>query len=178
VRVPFPVKRSCAADSLYFCLHVNKAEGVTLAETEKQLPVGYEGVSAADILRASESFGVPAAGLRSNLRELAGLHRPCILHVNDDHFITFVRVDGDRLILFDNTLGLINCSESWFRHQYAWRGDAIVIGTRTPGWLSFLQSEGFLLFSAGVFLTACGVRFLLATTTGRLRRSLGHDPAS
>lgn len=166
VKVRFQVtptpRRTCGAESLYFCLTFSGRDKITLAEAVKKLPAGYRGVSAADIVRLCASLDVPVHAMRTTFAELNSLETPSILHVNDEHFISFVRLEGDRVLLFDNTIGLLDCSQEWFKQQYQWHGDALVLRSRSALVLSFLQTKRFLFLTAGLFAIICGLYLLPA----------------
>jgi ABC-type bacteriocin/lantibiotic exporter with double-glycine peptidase domain len=166
-------RRTCGAEALRFCLLASGRSTPTLAEIQKQMPLGYEGVSAADMAELCRSLGVPARGVRTTLTELARAPTPSILHVDDSHFIVLVGLEGDRVVLFDNTIGLFDCTRDWFRQYYKWRGDALVLGPRTEPLWFFLRSPWSVLLSAGVFLSGCGLYFLLV----RAPRPAGRQTA-
>lgn len=160
-------RRTCAAETLCFCLLLQGRSAPSLAEMEKQLPIGYEGVSAAEMAKLCESAGVPIRARQTTIPDLALLSSPSILHVEDSHFIVFVRLDGDRLVLFDNMIGLLDCSRGWFRERYQWRGTALVLGERTTPLWFLLRSPWPVAFSAGLFATMLGLHMLLAHAAKR-----------
>jgi hypothetical protein len=71
--------------------------------------------------------------IRTNMQELDNCACPLIMHVNDNHFITYLGKKEDRLILFDNGIGLFDCTRGWFTKYYRWDGAAIMLGPPSPG---------------------------------------------
>lgn len=155
-------RRTCAAETLRFCLLLQDRSAPSLAEMEKRLPLGYEGVSAVEMAKLCESADISIRAIQTTLPDLALLASPSILHVEDSHFIVFVRLEGDRLVLFDNMIGLLDCSRKWFHEHYQWRGTALVLGERTTPLWFLLRSPWPVAFSAGLFVTMFGLHLLLA----------------
>lgn len=155
-------RRTCAAETLRFCLLLQGRTAPTLAEIEKHLSVGYQGVSAADMAELCGSVGTPIRAIKTTFEDLKRLSSPSILHVDDSHFVVFVRSDGERLVLFDNMIGLFDCSRDWFHEHYQWRGTALVLGERTSSLWFFFRSPWALSFSAGVFVMMVGLHLLFA----------------
>lgn len=161
-RVPVPSRRTCGAESLCFALKVAGHGHIRLAEIEGSLPVGYHGVSAAAVAELCRSRNVPVQAVHTTLSGLNAYPAPAILHVNDSHFVVVVRSVGGRVLLFDNTVGLLDCPRGWFQRRYSWRCEALVLCEAPPVFLSLFQDRRGLLLSAGLFLAACGCYLLPA----------------
>jgi ABC-type bacteriocin/lantibiotic exporter with double-glycine peptidase domain len=158
-------RRTCAAEALRFCLLLQGRSLPTLTEIERKLPIGYDGVSAADMADLCESAGIPIRAVKTTLDDLSILSSPSILHVDDRHFIVVVKIEGKRLLLFDNAVGLIDCTRGWFRENYQWSGTALVLGERTSSLWFFFRSPWSLSLSAGVLVMILGIRLLTLRST-------------
>ncbi len=112
-----------------------------MPKLREALPIGYSGVSAAQLAETCQELGVEVHPVRTNLHELATYAAPSILHVNRDHFIALLGRDGARLVVFDNTIGVFDCSETWFRGQYVWEGDTLVVGAVPSRYVSILRAK-------------------------------------
>ncbi len=161
VAVPPTSRRTCGAETLYFCLKVLKSNAPSLASLQQELPVGFGGVSASQLLRVAEKHGASAQGVNTNISYLESLGGPSILHVNDNHFIVFVARIGERIIMFDNTIGLFDCPKSWFEKSYRWTGDAIVFGEIPSRYVELLQSRGFFLLAGGLLFSTLGLALFM-----------------
>ena len=145
---------TCAADSLYFLL---KAEGKS-SEGERTLRdmmlPGYHGVSAEQLMAVANQRGLPVEGIRTDLDSLRQQPAPAILHVNGNHYIVLAGVDGDRLVVFDNRIGLFDCTQDWFNRTYNWEGEAIVpMGRREAKvWLQTPWRFGTIGGGVGILL--------------------------
>ncbi|MBX9622907.1 MAG: hypothetical protein K2X82_03750 [Gemmataceae bacterium] len=97
-------------------------------------PLDDRGVSAERLVGIAAAAGVPVDGVRTDLAALCRWGRPAILHVNGNHFVTLVGRDRDRLVVFDNNVGLFVCTEAYFGRAYRWDGAALLVGGRPPFW--------------------------------------------
>ena len=62
----------------------------------------------------------PIKAVKTDLDQLLRWNLPAILHVNESHFVAFLGLDGDRLVIFDSSMGLLDCTLGWFRERYQW----------------------------------------------------------
>ena len=153
-QTPRTPAQSCGVDSLYVCARSSGATTLSLANLERDLPLGPHGVTVESLTSACRTHGVSAAAVRLAPERLRWCSSPMLLHVNDDHFISFFGWDEGRLLLFDNQIGLFDCTLEWFDTHYRWDGAALLVGTPSPAVLLLLYGP---TFAAG----ACGVGALL-----------------
>lgn len=154
VRVPPSSSQTCAPDSLYFCAKVHGVPDIHLAQVRQLLPVGYHGVTAAQLLDAAGSVGLRFTGLHVPSRDLRLVGAPAILHVNGNHFVVYLGHEKDRMVLFDNTIGLLDCNSEWFWRRYQWSGVALASSSsqgmdqtiQTLAWALLTLSAPFLAF--------------------------------
>jgi hypothetical protein len=124
--------QSCGVDSLYVCARFSGLASLSLASLERDLKLGVHGVSAEELVQACRTHGIPNLAVRLVPERLAWCNGPMILHVNETHFISFLGWDQERLLLFDNQIGLFDCTPQWFSTHYRWDGAALVVGTPSP----------------------------------------------
>ena len=129
----FAPSEACGAHTLFVCCVAARNGDVRLAQIAPRTDSKRPGVSAASLIAAAHSNHIHVQPVRSSLSELLRWGRPAVLHVNGDHFIGMLGQEGGRLVVFDNSIGLIDCTRSWFDQQYRWDGVALVIG-RPPLW--------------------------------------------
>src|SRR5688572_28547590 len=78
---------------------------VRIEELREAMGCGRDGVSAFAILEAARIYNLNARGVKVELKDLARLPRPAILHWGFDHFVIFDRVSGDRVHVVDPAHG-------------------------------------------------------------------------
>jgi hypothetical protein len=145
---PTPVQ-SCGEDSLYVCLKMIGTKAITLGILEEDLSPGPRGVPLSAIERCCRKHSINCVALRVDKDNAFPHGAPMILHVNGDHFIAVLGQDGDRLRIFDNVVGLYDCTKVWFRQAYRWDGTALVVGTMP-------MSLVFRLFAGPMIIVMCG----------------------
>lgn len=144
-RFPASNEESCGIDTLYLCAKIQAYEG-SLQRLEEMLPLDKRGVSLASLDEAARSNGVQGELLHTDLARLQRWRLPAILHVNDSHFIGFVgTTEEGLLLLFDNAVGLLDCTPEWFDERYRWGGDALVMGAVPRAWHESLFSPWVLI---------------------------------
>lgn len=119
---------ACAADSVFVSIRTIASTGPNLDEIANTLPSTVQGISVDDIVRFCRAKSFPAMALKTNLRGLQLIGAPTILFVNRRHFIVYLGDTMGQMKIFDNALGLIECTSEWFSKAYAWDGTSIVIG--------------------------------------------------
>jgi hypothetical protein len=124
---PTPIQ-SCGVDSLYVCFKSIGDKTVTLSDLEGELFPGSRGVPVAALEECCSKHQISYTAIRMDKKLLAQQNSPMVLHVNDNHFIAFLGRDGDRFLVFDNSVGLYDCSPDWFQQGYRWDGTALVVG--------------------------------------------------
>jgi Peptidase C39 family len=140
----------------------------TLRELERDFAYGPKGVSSADLVRTAESLGVSAQGVQFRPTELGYFGNPMILHVNTDHYVAVVGAGTKGLLVFDNRVGLIDCSPHAFAKIYNWNGTAIILGTCSPRLALALYGRwlGILVGFPAAFVVGC--------TISKMRRGLAR----
>ena len=78
---------------------------VTLEEARERCATTRDGLNAADLVAAAESYGLVADAYSVEIEALATLPMPQVLHWNFDHFVVLESVRGSRFTLLDPALG-------------------------------------------------------------------------
>ncbi|HVC95828.1 MAG TPA: cysteine peptidase family C39 domain-containing protein [Pirellulales bacterium] len=138
----FAPSEACGAHTLFVCCLAAGRRDVRLAQLAPPTDLNRPGVSAAALVAVAQSDGIDVQPTRPSLADLLRWGQPAVLHVNGDHFIAMLGEDSGRLVIFDNSIGLIDCAPWWFDQQYGWDGVALVIG-RVPMWRAALGSYWF-----------------------------------
>jgi hypothetical protein len=156
-RTPPTAEECCGVDSLYICARVAGARLPSLPELESKLPATRLGVSVAALADVCREHGVAGWVLRLPPPRLSWCDQPMILHVRNGHYVAFLGWDGDRLLVFDNAVGLFDCSPAWFERQCEWRGVAIAVGS--PSWRLLLLRFGPTAGIAICAAAACWIAY-------------------
>jgi hypothetical protein len=117
----------CGPDCLYLCFSLNGIDNVSLPDLESALGVGAKGCSLGRLAAVAKGNGLTAVTAHVNVTALAELGCPAILHVNGNHFIVFLEDRDGRLLIFDDLVGLFDCSHEWFDQVYNWPGECLLI---------------------------------------------------
>ena len=107
-RVPFipqMERTECGAACLAMVL-AHHGHHAPLGEVREVCGVSRDGVSALAILRAAETFGCEAAGVRVELEALETLPLPAILHWGFSHFVVLERLEPRHATIVDPTSGV------------------------------------------------------------------------
>ncbi len=144
-RVRYPLAPSgrqyCGVDGLYVGLRASgQAPDVSLAQIEADTPLGPSGVSLDSLVETARKHRVSATVIRTDLARVAKWGNPALLHVRGQHYVTLLGMDGDRLLVFDNAIGLFDCTPEWFDERYKWEGIALVLGDPPPE--LFIRTHG------------------------------------
>ena len=151
--VPTP-SQTCGLHSLYVCAKVAGKSFVNVRELhETAAPLDPRGTKASDLLKWARDYDLPVEALRTDAQTLKRWRLPAVLHVNGNHYIALLGEEDGRLVVFDNNIGLFDCSTQWFENRYRWDGVAIVVGdppsfwvkTFPWPWLMVGATSGFLL---------------------------------
>jgi ABC-type bacteriocin/lantibiotic exporter with double-glycine peptidase domain len=122
---------------------------------EQILPTTRDGVSAAQIVEAGGKLGLRVEPLHLDLSALEVLQKPAILHVDGSHFIAVLRFTDGHLVVFDNTIGLFECTPAWFHSHYQWNGLALVFGELRHAWFQLFRWPTILPFAASILCLVC-----------------------
>ena len=169
-RMPQTPQLCCGVDCLYVCLRTTGNQRLDLLTLEKGISVGARGVSIETLIDFCKKSGVSARCLRLRVAELKYVSNPLILHVSDNHFIAFLGMENGRLLLFDNGIGLFECSTDWFNDHYEWRATALVIGTPCAYLGLKENAAGVLFMGSGVIISLAA----LAELRGRSRKEAAN----
>jgi LPXTG-motif cell wall-anchored protein len=150
-------ERCCGMDSLYVCLGLVEPGRVKLKALEEELSPGPKGLSVEELSVACRARGISVMAVRTDLEKLKRLQNPMILHVGQSHFIAFLGFKEGKLLIFDNSTGLFECTPELFNRVYSWQGVALIIGTPSP-YAVLLRYQTPGLFLAGIVL-AGGIFF-------------------
>jgi hypothetical protein len=164
-RVPQTSYFLCGVDCLYVCLQLVGADKITLSELEQQLTPGPRGLSMEQLQGWCAGRSVRATAVRTDLESLVIVQNPCILHVNDSHYVVYLGNEGHSQIVFDNSIGLMALPPGAFDKRYTWDGMALVIGTPPPHMIFRHYAVPSLILGAG--LAGCACWFVASTRTGR-----------
>ncbi|MCG8543070.1 MAG: cysteine peptidase family C39 domain-containing protein [Alphaproteobacteria bacterium] len=78
---------------------------ITLEEARARCGTSRDGIDAAALVRAAESYGLDTKALAREPESLADLPLPAILHWNFDHFVVLESVRGSHFVLLDPATG-------------------------------------------------------------------------
>jgi len=133
-------QETCGADTLYLCARLLGREP-SLRQLDRQLPATAKGASLASLADAALASGLPGELIEVDLARLRRWRTPAILFVNDGHFVGFVGTsESGRLLLFDNAIGLVECTPEWFAARYRWRGESLLLGPAPSPWSEAFSS--------------------------------------
>jgi prepilin-type N-terminal cleavage/methylation domain-containing protein/prepilin-type processing-associated H-X9-DG protein len=140
-RVPTVMPRPlCGVYSFYVCAKVIGRANFSVQDIELKLsPIGPRGVSMAQLGNLALSSDIPVSSVKIDLDQLIAWNEPAILHVDGQHYVAFLGLDGSRLRLFDSRAGVLTCPTDRFSDYYDWDGLALVFAAPPPWWQRFLQ---------------------------------------
>jgi prepilin-type N-terminal cleavage/methylation domain-containing protein/prepilin-type processing-associated H-X9-DG protein len=126
---------------------------------ERQLPPGPLGVSLDALSEACRSVSVYSTALRMSPAKVRYLGNPMILHVNGSHYIAVLGEEGDRLLIFDNSAGLVDCTRDFFSTQYQWDGVALTVGFPSPHLAAKLYGPRVIAIVLVAFMGIVALKF-------------------
>lgn len=94
----------CGAACLTMVLSAHGRE-IPLEDARERCGTSRDGVDAAALARAGESYGLRVKAVRREPDTLAELPLPAVLHWNFNHFVVLEAVHGDRYVLRDPAVG-------------------------------------------------------------------------
>jgi len=94
----------CGAACLTMVLSAHGRE-IPLEDARERCGTSRDGVDAAALARAGESYGLRVKAVRREPETLAELPLPAVLHWNFNHFVVLEAVHGDRCVLRDPAVG-------------------------------------------------------------------------
>ncbi|SDU31444.1 cysteine peptidase family C39 domain-containing protein [Stappia sp. ES.058] len=94
----------CGAACLAMVLSAHGRE-IALEDARERCGTSRDGVDAAALARAGESYGLKVKAVRREPEDLAKLPLPAILHWNFNHFVVLEEVRGGRFVLLDPAVG-------------------------------------------------------------------------
>jgi ABC-type bacteriocin/lantibiotic exporter with double-glycine peptidase domain len=140
---PLSRRQSCGADSLFVCfqrLGVNS----DLGALDTELRYSVDGTNLQLIADAASRRNVVVTPVSAGIDHLIGWQMPAVLHVGEAHFIAFLGGRGDRIVVFDNALGVLECSREWFATRYKYAGIALLCGN-TPSVFQTVLTDRYAL---------------------------------
>jgi len=117
-RTPRTNYQACGVDSLYVCLHSMGRFDITLSSLEQRLPLGPKGITLEQLVTLCEEESVKTTVVRTTVPGLVACGGPMIVHVSESHYVSLLGVDDGRLVVFDNAVGLLDCTPAWFSSHY------------------------------------------------------------
>ncbi|MGB9114715.1 cysteine peptidase family C39 domain-containing protein [Bradyrhizobium sp.] len=94
----------CGAVCLAMVL-ASHGKHVALEVMRERCNTSRDGLNAAQIKKAAETFGLDVKSLRCEPEDLGRLPTPMIVHWNFDHYVVLEKVTGDRFHLVDPAIG-------------------------------------------------------------------------
>jgi ATP-binding cassette subfamily B protein RaxB len=107
-RVPLILQTEEAECGIACLAMVAGAHGLLtdLATLRKRFSVSLKGVTMADLVRFASHLQLSARPLRAEMKHLAQLQLPCVLHWDLKHFVVLTEVHRDSVVLHDPARGL------------------------------------------------------------------------
>ncbi|MDR1382534.1 MAG: hypothetical protein LBJ67_01605 [Planctomycetaceae bacterium] len=148
-------RQECGIESLYICLRNAGIDNFDLERMRKELITKSNGLSASSLIAYAKNFDVNLYPVKVNLTSLIKWNIPAILHVDDDHFIVFLGMDRQRMLVFDNGVGYYDSTPEWFEKHYQWNNTALLL-QKPPSIFQMFVNSYFLsiilvLFTGIVF---------------------------
>jgi ATP-binding cassette subfamily B protein RaxB len=79
--------------------------GIDLTSLRRRHPVSLKGTTLAALVDIAERLGLAARAIRLELEDLGKLTRPCILHLNLNHFVVLSRASARSILVHDPAVG-------------------------------------------------------------------------
>jgi ABC-type bacteriocin/lantibiotic exporter with double-glycine peptidase domain len=127
-----------------------------LEKMRKELITTPDGLSATSLITYAQKFGVNIYPVQVSLFSLMKWNIPAILHVDDDHFIVFLGMENQRVLVFDNGIGYYDATPEWFEKHYQWSHTALLL-KKPPAIIYVLFDSVFLSVMLGILV---GIIFL------------------
>lgn len=80
----------------------------SLSTLRRRFNVSMKGQTLKTLIDIGAAIGLSARPVRCELKELQGLQKPAILHWEANHFVVLEKVVGQRVIVFDPAVGVLN----------------------------------------------------------------------
>jgi ABC-type bacteriocin/lantibiotic exporter with double-glycine peptidase domain len=144
-------RQECGIESLYVCLRNAGIDHPDLEKMRKELITNSNGLSASSLIAYAKNFDVHLYPAKVNLKTLTKWNIPAILHVDDDHFIVFLGMDRQRMLIFDNGIGYYDSTPEWFEKHYQWNNTALLL-KKPPSAFQVLFDSVFLSVILIVFV--------------------------
>ncbi len=143
---------------MYVCARVSGFDSLELGNLESTMRRAPAADSISKLLLAAKANELPVEFIRTDMYSLCYWQRPAILCVNDDHFISFLGSEKGRFVLFDNAMGLYDCTPDFFNEKYRWRGFALVFGPLPPWCSALFTWPAVLPFAVFCAVLTFGIR--------------------
>ena len=116
-----------AALSYLFSLYGLFVDETTLA---KEAKTAGEGTSIKELVDCAKKHGFKAWGEQQDLQGLLESPKPLIAHINNVHFVTVEKISGDKIILFDPSMGRVRMDLQMFVSM--WTGYVVIVDVKEP----------------------------------------------
>lgn len=123
----------CGMAALAMALKFHRRH-VSLHQLSLEIPVGWRGCTAAELIRAAKLHGLQGAGYRITAADAMTLPKASILHWHNRHFVILDGCTNTRIVILDPSRGRKLCSFDEFARFFS--GVAIVfspVGMSTRG---------------------------------------------
>lgn len=91
---------------------------VDLASLRRRFPVSVKGASLSRLIAIAGNLGFVTRPLRAEIEHLRGLHLPCILHWNLNHFVVLKRIDRHQVEIHDPGRGKVSMPLAEFSRHF------------------------------------------------------------
>ncbi|MBM3998088.1 MAG: ATP-binding cassette domain-containing protein [Planctomycetes bacterium] len=91
---------------------------VPLAELRRDCGVSRDGSRASNVVRAARLHGLDARGMKRDVDELRGVHKPLIAHWQFNHFVVVESIGGRHVRLNDPRFGHVRVSRDEFDRSF------------------------------------------------------------
>lgn len=152
----------CGAACLAMVLSAHGRE-IALEDARERCGTSRDGVDAAALARAGESYGLKVKAVRREPEDLAELPLPAILHWNFNHFVVLEAVKGDRFVLLDPAVGRRTVTRAELGKALTGLvlvmvpGESFTTGGRRPMALPALLRQAAGSWDAMAIVFVCGV---------------------
>ncbi len=140
---------------------------IGLEEARERCGTSRDGVDAAALVRAAESYGLKVKAVSREPEELAQLPLPAILHWNFNHFVVLQAVKGDQFTILDPACGKRLVDRKEFGRSFTGLtlavapGPSFQAGGFRPSIIAALLKEAAGSYDGLAIMFACGVMAII-----------------
>ena len=109
---------------------IARAHGLaaSLSEVRRQISVGPQGCSLAELKRVAESLGLSTRAIRIGLDHLPGMPLPALVHLTDGHYVAVYAWTSASVVVGDPARGIVQMG--LWEFQRSWSGAALLVGPK------------------------------------------------